>query len=258
MPDIVCTCIYKTFEDSSVSLWSTALEFLLSAVIGAIGIVINYRFIKKLKDEKRKVPLGRKGNVIEPIMNWFCQFQLVYWPYHLTFFWIVFNGVIPTDYMNGWWCNVSTQIGIKFGRMYIAYNSLFVALIRYIYIVHRKKLNQWDFEKVGKCFQIASVMMPLLIEMLGLFVNPYEMFQEQEGFNECIAHYAGLNTTEVVQVPTPYPLVWTLRLLPQSLVTAFHWTVQGVSLIVGLNFAEFVMYFYILKTIQRYLLNIQI
>ena len=251
-----CICLEHFITMKGTNIVLSVLELLFLSIIIIIGVVVNSIYRKKLFQEKKNMPIGRKGNVIEPIMNWFCQFQLVYWSYHLTFFWIVFNGVIPTDYMNGWWCNVSTQIGIKFGRMYIAYNSLFVALIRYIYIVHRKTSNQWDFEKVGKGFQIASVMIPVSIEMFGVFVNPYQGYQEQEGFNECIAHYVGLNTTEVVQVPTPYPLVWTLRLLPQSLASAFHWTVQGISFIVGLNFAEFVMYFYILKTIQRYLLNI--
>jgi hypothetical protein len=152
MPDITCACIYKAWVNIPVSLWSTVLEFLFSVLICVCGEIINYRFMSKLREEKRKTPLGRKGNVIEPIMRWFCKLQMIYWPYQLLSIWVWFNEIIPFEYMNGWWCSAATLIVLKFGRMCIGWNSLFVALIRYLYIVHRQKSNQWDFEKVGRIF----------------------------------------------------------------------------------------------------------
>jgi hypothetical protein len=97
--------------------------------------------MNKLREEKRKTPIGRKGNVTEPIMRWYCKLQMIYWAYQLLYLWGIVNGIIPFEFMNGWWCTASSTV-IKLGRMCIGWNSLFVALIRYIYIVHRQKSNQ--------------------------------------------------------------------------------------------------------------------
>ena len=85
----------KTFVDDSVSTLSTVLDFVFSVLISVCGVIVNYRFRKKLKEEKRNTPPGRKGNVIEPIMSWYCILQMIFWPYELLLLWMGFNGVIP-------------------------------------------------------------------------------------------------------------------------------------------------------------------
>ena len=168
MPDLYCACFCKAYVNSPVILWSTVLEFIFSVMIIVCGEIINYRFLRKLREEKRTIPVGRKGNVIEPIMRWYCKLQMIYWPYHLFTIWAVFNEIIPFQYMNGWWCSLATFIPVRFGRMTIAWNSVFVALIRYIYIVHRKKSNQWEFENVGRYFRISSIAIPVSYTHLTL------------------------------------------------------------------------------------------
>ena len=250
MTCIVCQCIYKTFIDQSVTLNSTILDFLFSIIIGVSGVVINYTFLKKLREEKRNTPLGRKGNVIEPIMRWFCFVQIFYWPYHLVFFFLSFNGIIPAEYMNGWWCNVS-MFSIKFGRVLIAYNSFFVALIRYIYIVHNQKANQWDFENVGTIFRISSVAIPFSIETIGVFVHTHQHYQEQDGFEECIAEYSGLNNTENMLIPTPYPVAWTVKLIPELSINVINQIYEVVLVVVLSNIVECFLYFQIYRSIRK-------
>ena len=172
MTFIVCTCLYNSLVDTPVSLWSTIVEFLLSVIIVVCGETINYRFKSKLVEEKRKVLLGRKGNVIEPIMNSFCKMQMIYWPYQILYFWISTNQIIPVEYMNGWWCPVATYT-MRFGRIFIAYNSIFVVLIRYMYIVHYSKSSLWEFSKVGRYFRIASIAIPVIMETIGSFCLLY-------------------------------------------------------------------------------------
>ena len=75
MQDPFCACIYKTFVDTPISTWSTILELIFSLLIGVCGGTVNYRFVKKLQEEKRNTPMGRKGNVIEPVIRWNCTFQ---------------------------------------------------------------------------------------------------------------------------------------------------------------------------------------
>ena len=94
MEDPFCACIYKTFVDEPVTLWTTILEFVFSIVIGICGVVINYRFVKKLSEERRNTPIGRRGNIIEPVIRWNCCFQMVFWPYDLLYFWINQNEIM--------------------------------------------------------------------------------------------------------------------------------------------------------------------
>ena len=250
MKDIVCQCIYKTFVENSTSFHSTIIDLLLSVIIGVSGISINYAFLKKLRDEKRKTPLGRKGNIIEPIMRWFCILQIFYWPYHLAYFWLNFNGIIPYEQMNGWWCNI-LMLSVDLGRMCIAFNSLFVASIRYIYIVHHQKSNQWEFEKVGKLFGISSIVGPTCFEIIRTFVNDHELYRNQDGFDECIMDNLGFNTTYQMQMPQPYPLAWTIELIPDSAVTITRHICSIILIVILLNIAEFFLYFQIYKSIQR-------
>jgi hypothetical protein len=251
MPDIFCTCLYSSYTDEPVSTWSTVLELVFSIFIGICGITGNYKFLKKLREEKRNTPYNRKGNVIEPIMRWFCVVQMTYWPYHLLFFWITTNEIIPSEHMNGWWCNVMIQIGVKFGRTIVAYNSLFTALIRYVYIVHRQKSNQWEFEKVGRYFQISSIAIPVTIECIGVFFNSYQEYANQPGFNECIVFYRGLNSTVDMAISRPSSVEWTIEYLPASLVLVIDYVFEFITAVVFLNMTEGVLYLRIHQSISR-------
>ena len=242
--------MYISFIDKHTSAWSTTLDVLLSILICVCGVIFNYMFWKKMKQEKKLVPLGRKGNVIEPIVSWYCLIQIAYWPYSLLYFWIIFNGITPTVILKTLWCNVGFLV-IRFGRMYIAYNSLFVAMIRYIYIVHYDKAKKWDFMKVGKFFQLSSLAFPLVMELVGTFVDPYELYQGKPEFRECIASYQGLNSTQNLIIPDVYPRRWTMMYVSETFalaVQAFHHTITAV---VFLNVIEGYFYFKIFKSIRR-------
>jgi hypothetical protein len=207
--------------------------------------------------EKRNVPLGRKGNVIEPIMSSFCKLQMIYWPLHILYFWIANNEIIPFEYMNGWWCSVANY-GIRFGRICIAYNSLFVALIRYIYIVHRKKSTLWEFSKVGRYFRIASIAIPVIMETVGAFTYLYAVYDHEfldNGFKDCIDFYMGYNTTDNIQIPKPIPLAWTLQVIPENVVLVANYIYIFITIVVIMNVPEVFLYFQIYRTIKRYICN---
>ena len=239
-----------SFSDKHTSALSTTLDFLLSMLVFMLGTMFNYIFWKKLKEEKKLVPLGRKGNVIEPIMSWYCLIQIVYWPYSLLFFWILFNGLTPTVILETLWCNVGFLI-IKWGRMYIAYNSLFVAMIRYIYIVHYEKAKKWDFKKVGKFFKLSSLVFPLIMGFVGMFVESHKFYQGKTEFRECIASYQGLNSTQNLTIPYVYPQRWTTKYVPETIAFALHAFHQTISIATFLNITEGFFYFQIFNNIQR-------
>ena len=250
MQDITCTCIYMSFIDKNTSAWSTILDFLLSMLIFVFGVIFNYVFWKKLKQEKKLVPLGRRGNIIEPILRWYCFIQIAYWPCSLLYLGIAFNGITPTEILKTLWCNVGLEI-IRWGRMYIAYNSLFVAMIRYIYIVHYEKAKNWNFEKVGKFFQLSSLALPLVIEFFGMLVYNQKLYQGKPGFRECIASYQGLNSTQNLTIPDVYPRRWIMKYVPETIALVVNFFHLIITAVVYLNIIEGFFYFQIFKSIQR-------
>ena len=167
----VCTCVYKLYVDEPVTVISIVFNFLLSSLLVVIGLKVNLKFREKLQKEKRNTPLGRKGNVIEPIMRWYLNLTIIHWPYVIGFMWLNTNEMLPAAWFSNCWIMNLLMQPMRIGRSIIAYNSFFVAFIRYLYIVHRETANEWDFEKVGKRFQYASIGVPIILELLRVLTE---------------------------------------------------------------------------------------
>ena len=251
MPDITCTCIYESYMDPPMSVWTLLLDFLCSLVIGTLGVIVNYKFMKKLQKEKQSKPEGRKGNAIEPVMQLFCKVQIIFWSYYLLYFWLSLNGIIPSSFMSNWSCILGGWAFIKFGRTLIAWNSFFVAFIRYTYIVHREKSNQWDFDRLGKWFRVASIGIPTIYNIVDSLTNGMWEYQNGETFKNCVYLNLGLNNTDDITIPDIYPYAWTVEYLPQSLILSIYYTVWVLRVLIYGNIADGYFYFSIFRCIKR-------
>ena len=196
-----CPCFLRFISNPGSSI-STKLEFGFILLIIGIGITINLKFRTKLLDEKKKMPIGRRGNVVEPVMRVFCLLQMVFWPYDLILLWAITNEVVPTDSINPKLCS-AIMITLKSGRMCIAYHSLFVALIRYMHIVQDQILNQWNYERVANYFKVFCIIFPLAMECIGAMTTPpyYTMTKEIE---DCIGFEDDLNDGFTIEKQVPY------------------------------------------------------
>ena len=227
-----CNCLYKSFGAKSVPRYSTILQGLLSLIICVCGIFLNYKISKKLKEERKKRPLGKRGNVVEPIMRWFVILQIIYWPLQLLFFWVHVNSIIAIELVPWWLCSLMAA-SVFLGRLIIAYNSFFVALVRYMYIVHEIKTNQWNFETIGRLSQAGSIMVPTLLSFLMITT-----FDSTLLWNQC-------DSSKRIIVN----LVW--EYLPDSLVHAIGMISLLIQMIVFLNIPEAFLYFKIFSVIKR-------
>ena len=240
MNDTYCVCLLKSFVDKNFSVFSTTLEFLVSMAIVICGIILNYSFLQKLTFERRNKPIGRKGNIIEPIMRWFCVVQIIYWPYYLLMFWSFYNDIIPKGPSFPSWICPPYVYSIALGRTIIAYNSLFVALIRYVYIVHERKANQWDFETVGGCFKIASVAVPTVLVLITMFTLDMRSnsYLSNDNRNHC-------------ERITPVLIDFTLNFIPKPLTDVIGAACLVIIAITYLNLVEGCLYFKIFQRVKR-------
>ena len=246
MVNTVCAFILQQQIDLQIRTWTTALEFLLTMTIVTFGVLLNIKFSKKLEEERKNKPLGRKGNVIEPIMRWYIKLQLVYWPYELMWQLMSHNGIIPIQLIHPWLCSF-LLFTIMCGRCITAYNSLFLALIRYFYIVHFQKANLWDFEKVAGRFQMASILVPFLIQMLWCFTFDWSFWIEHAAQ---MGPQLAQNTSDRIDLK-PIEVEFTLSFVPEPLVHTFGIITMIVQALVYLNVIEAFLYAKIFQTIKR-------
>ena len=251
MKEMFYICYYKSFIEDPVTPVTTAVECLITGVMIAAGVFLNYSFLEKMKEDRRNTPLGRKGNVVEPIMRWFCWLQIVFWPCNLLYQWINCNEIIPTEDTPLWLGYVLWNV-MTLGRSYIAYNSLFVSLIRYVYIVHQRKSNQWNFRKVGNRFLFANIVLPFMLWLIALFIHDPVWIQSRDEYRICVNFYTGSNTTTNENLPRSAPVELASRYLPEKLVYILDIITMLISALVFLNIAEAFFYHQIFKTIKRY------
>ena len=252
MQKSVCKCIYKHFIDEPVTMWSMVFDFIFSLVIVTFGLILNRIYKKKLREEKRARPLHPKGNVIEPIMSWYLSLGSVFWPFEMTFLWMNAHEVLPADWFTNCWLSNLIFNMIRVGRTIIAYNSFFAALIRYAYIVHEQKTNQWSFERVGRIFQIASFVIPIILELLRLFAEEdFLGLKATERFKRCVAVNNGIDNTTHIKIYTPITVEFTKLLLPPHLIHAIYYFYATAVIVIGSNVVEAFFYIKIFQKIDR-------
>ena len=237
-------CRYGYFVDRPFNIRVTVLEFIISGIIIVSGLIFNHKFFASLREERRNRPIGRKGNVIEPLMSWFCVFQMIYWPFDLLFMWVNTNGLVSSYQMPTWLLYFFYE-PIRFGRTYLACNSIFVAVIRYLYIVHDQKLNQYQFKNVAKLFQAISIGIPIALETICLFTLSAN-FCKWKVLNDNPVEFG--NTSEFIQKET---VEWTLKYVPEKVVTAMAIFYLTAKVLIVSNLLEGYLYVKIFRSIHR-------
>ena len=247
--DSFCICVLKSFADKGhFNVGWVSLEFVFSFIICLVGVILNRKFLHDLGKEKRNKPSNRKGNVIEPIMRWFCRLQILYWPFQQLFIWLVSNNIVPIEPMPNRCCIVLTSVVIIV-RCIIGYNSLFVALIRFLYIVYDKKANQWEFKTVGKCFQIASIGVPFFISAVMIFtLDPSIPDKRFSIYSHCPLIYPSDDNLNPLK---PLTYQWTLKFLPRQLVNSIGIICGLIQAVILSNIIEGILYIIIFKSMKR-------
>ena len=245
-----CLCFLK-FLSNAGSPISTILEFVFILFIIAIGITINLKFRTKLLDEKKQMPIGRRGNVVAPVMIVFCLLQIVFWPFDLILLWGITNEIVSEDSIHPKLC-VALLMTLKSGRMCIAYHSLFVALIRYMHIVKDKILNQWNYERVAWNFKFFCIIFPLAMEGMGNMTNSFKDFALIKEVGDCMGFVEELDDGKNMEEQIPSRLAkWTMKYLPAPLIKALSIIYAVATVSVSANVIEAYLYLRIFQKMKR-------
>ena len=253
----ICRCVYAQNINEPVTTLSLVSDFLFSILVIIGGSLLNVRFKKKLQAEKRNTPIGRKGNVIEPIMRWYLNLVIIFWPYQMLLLWMNAHEIMPASWFANCWLLNILYNPLRIGRVIIMYNSFFIALIRYIYIVHNQKAENWNFKKVGDLLRIASVTVPISVEVVRIFIEiDFPGLKSTERFMNCFVANEGLKRSSNITLPLPAPVVMSMSFLPPQLIHGLYYIYLGIIIIIGSNITEAYMYLEMFKTIKRHVKNV--
>ena len=167
-------------------------------------------------------------------MRLFCVLQITFWPYKLLMFSRVMY-IINLTSMVPSLCPFFVWT-IVLGRTVVAYNSLFVALIRYLYIVHDRKANQWDFEVAGRRFQIAIISFPIIHAFM------FSLTLRARGFFPSANHCLHI---------TPVLINFTMKILSEKVADTIAIICTVITVFVYMNLTEEYFYIKIFQTIKR-------
>ena len=138
------------------------------------------------------------------------------------------------------------------GSLVNVYNSLFLVAIRYVYMVHQEKANNWNFEKVGKRVQIASIAVPLCIQLTKPFTTTYDdYYKTNDQFKSCVDSVLGTNSTIGLQIPKPILVQSTLNYFPETFLSVVGFVYNIVTALVALNIIDTFLYYKIFRHIKR-------
>ena len=251
-----CQCTFIGFWYDPSSTVAITLELLGICLITITGVTVNYRFRKKLKKEKKNRALGRKGNVIEPLMSLQCIILMFGTPYCQLLHWQFANEIISFHLIPEWLCALLTTLE-RCISFCVVYNSVFVAAIRYCYIVHQQKSNSWDFDKVGRRFQLASILIPLGMEIVysctlttNIYLTSNAIQMGEEKIESCNDSFANIT---LGSTPPDYPALsqFTQTLISEEMLLISHYAYVAVTAVVSLNLIEGYLYIKIFGCIKR-------
>ena len=117
-------------------------------------------------------------------------------------------------------------------------NPLKLNIVRYVYIVYERKANQWDFESVGRRFQIASISIPVInVFMLGLTMRPRYFLPDTD--------------TNICSHMTPPLITFTMKFVSEQVSDTIAIGSAILVTVVYLNLVEGYLYVKMFQSIKR-------
>ena len=176
-------------NNSNVSSFGLLVYRIVFSLVMVYGVTVNKKLYITIKNQI----LGERGKVFQQIMKSYAVIQAFGWPF-ITF-WMFGTGVLlqnfgklfsPCVYVS------FVHVGIfayMFLRAYVGFNSLVLAVGRYVFVVHDKHVMKWGVETVANVLIRSSFIIPFFMAVLANSVVTFEyngwMSQIQEYASSC-------------------------------------------------------------------------
>ena len=166
---------------------SANVDLIIYIIIFVLGTTINCKYLKDMKEDDRNRPLGTNPSLILPIMTTKTKMLIVWTPFYFFLYWFLNQGFDLPDWFRYALCYdqyISATV-----RFYFALNSLTIATMRYVFIVHNGKVLRMGKDFVKKMFYILHFVVPFLMGMLHACTLPVPLNVQNIAQKTCNGFY---------------------------------------------------------------------
>ena len=143
------------------SLFDPILIFLIITC----GILINLKFLRNMRDDDKDRGAGSNGLLLRDVMAANAKTQIWTWPMLWMLFSMINGGVDFPSWAQPAFCYI--KLVSYTCRIYIAFNSLAVAAMRYTFVVQNNSVNSYGITKAKNMFYYGSLFIPLFLSILA-------------------------------------------------------------------------------------------
>ena len=154
-------------------LVSDIVNIIIQSLAFAIGLFINMRIIHVCLSDK-----SSKTRIIHIIYS---IFSTILYLFDIPFVAFPEAFLNLSMYTGEWLCHISSFI-IIFCIHIIFMNSFWVALMKYVFIVHWDRALQWGHEKIERVLLIISLVLPLIFTIIIILTKDFDSY---ETLNSC-------------------------------------------------------------------------
>ena len=227
----------------------------MGVFVAPICIMINRKLYIKIKNEKKL----ENGQVIQRIMKTYSLVQCVVWPCFIAFTLIIH--LIDVIYEIGRPPSLQNFLSalrffVVLYRTYIGFNSLIVALCRYLFIVFGRQTDNFGVSRVRALLISCSFGVPIFTSILYQFTQPYETdflsvyYEEGSINNRNISKYLTTTLSKDIYESPVYTAANTY--LEYGLVYAMNIITNILIVLIHSNIIEGLIYYHISIFVRRY------
>ena len=228
------------------------IGFVLKLLLVVLGEFVCVKILTRIKND---------DTILNDITKLYVRIEMVFHPLSVVF-------MTSTDFIHPlskvigkWYCSLG-WLAFDTGYKFIAFHSFSTALMRYVFIFHQAKVENYGKKKTKRIFYYLSVAIPVVLSILNL-LQAHEV-GHRSSINKCYGtHHKAflLDTSPFLSAqrtfwnPEDYKLKGTLNFILAITRRILKIITTGVSLLATLNLTEAFLYYKIISYMNRYYQN---
>lgn len=223
--------------------------FIYSISMVTLGISVNKKLYKNVKNEEHL----EKGKIIQRIMKTHSMVQCIVWPCLIvTAFLLKMNKHLHLDIIPRTCVGYAIVILRFFNTLnacYGGFNSLIMAISRYVCIVYHETVEAYGVRKWRKVLIGSSIVIPVLLSVLTDALVPVEdiwevLFWQNSSFLNAM-NTSPLDENMTSEMPMSPIYIFTNACIPSVLVYALKFIWTAVLVLIHSNVLEGIIYLHI-------------
>ena len=153
----------KEFQFNEPLYVSSSVDLAIISSLSALIIFVNGKYLKDMNEDDRNRLPGTPRSLINDVMVTRTKGAFILPPYYLLS-WFLSQGYLLPEWF--YQMIIYEQYLVLFLRFYFPFTSFIIASMRYVFIVHDKKILTFGKNEAKRLFYYTSIGAPMLMAVL--------------------------------------------------------------------------------------------